>query len=296
MADFDDLFPDQSKKQEKRSYNEEVWKKEKKQERDAVYALLDETTEKIVSDPKMFQQYLDVQSGFDHYSASNAVLILAQKPDATQVKDFNGWKNEGVAVPVEAKRIQILEPGKTYTKQNGDRGTYYKVKKVIDVSDVQGAAKREAVVRPDDRLLIQALISKRPVPIENVDEMPNQRGAFYDHDKKKIFVLRGMSADILFRSLATELAHANMAREYENYDRRESGFAAYCTSYILCKKFGVDVASFRFDQVPMELKGRKPAEIRGELEAVRRMAHSMTENINRSLGRKPHTREKEQER
>lgn len=37
-----------------------------------------------------FQAYLDVQTCFSRYSATNVLLILAQKPDATQLKDFDG--------------------------------------------------------------------------------------------------------------------------------------------------------------------------------------------------------------
>ena len=62
----------------------------------------------------------------------------------------------------------------------------------------------------DDRLLLRGLISNPPVPMQTVNELPNHMGALYDHDQRVIFVLRGMTADDIFRSVSKELAHAEL--------------------------------------------------------------------------------------
>ena len=71
---------------------------EKKQERESAFAMIDETAQRMANDGSLFQSYLDVQARFDRYSVGNAVLITAQKADATQLSDFKGWKNNGVFI------------------------------------------------------------------------------------------------------------------------------------------------------------------------------------------------------
>lgn len=46
----------------------------------------------MASDSGKFQQYLDVQARFDRYTANNALLILAQRPDAErwEIMDTGG--------------------------------------------------------------------------------------------------------------------------------------------------------------------------------------------------------------
>lgn len=44
----------------------------------------------------------------DRYSATNALLIYKQCPEATQLKDFDGWREENVRIKKGAKSISIL--------------------------------------------------------------------------------------------------------------------------------------------------------------------------------------------
>ena len=60
-----------------------------------------------------------MQARFDRYSVGNAVLITAQKADATQLSDFKGWKNNGVFIKKGESGIVLLEPGEEYTKEDG---------------------------------------------------------------------------------------------------------------------------------------------------------------------------------
>lgn len=45
-----------------------------------------------------------------HYSERNTVLILSQRPSATRLRMFNGWKQEGRKVKKGSKAIWILAP------------------------------------------------------------------------------------------------------------------------------------------------------------------------------------------
>lgn len=71
-----------------RPFNKEEWAAQKQEQRKAAYELIDTTCEKMMADGVAFQQYLDVQGHFDRYSVNNAILVSAQMPEATQLKDY----------------------------------------------------------------------------------------------------------------------------------------------------------------------------------------------------------------
>lgn len=115
MANYDDIFNASAQKgtEDKSfvSFNKEEWAAQKKQERESAFAMIDVTAQRMANDGGLFQSYLDVQARFDRYSVGNAVLITAQKADATQLSDFKGWKNNGVFIKKGESGIVLLEPG-----------------------------------------------------------------------------------------------------------------------------------------------------------------------------------------
>lgn len=80
----------------------EEYAKAKQEEKEAVYMLIDTAISDIVNNPAEFQKYLDTQARMDRYSAANALLIYKQCPEATQLKDFNGWRDDDIRV----KKVQ----------------------------------------------------------------------------------------------------------------------------------------------------------------------------------------------
>ncbi|MEI3521823.1 MAG: hypothetical protein V8Q40_12600 [Anaerosacchariphilus sp.] len=111
-----------------RPFEQEAWAEKKQAERQAIYDLADTTAEAVSADGSKFQAYLDVQARFNRYSATNTLLILAQKPDATQLRDFDGWKDAGASIKRQQRGISILEPGAEYEREDGSIGTSYNVK------------------------------------------------------------------------------------------------------------------------------------------------------------------------
>ena len=108
----------------------EEWVAKKQAEKEAVYAMIDETATEVVSDPAKFQSFLDTQSRMDRYSAANALLVYKQRPDATQLKSFGDWGEENIKVNKGEKSFSILEPVE-YTKKDGSPGIAYNVKRSL---------------------------------------------------------------------------------------------------------------------------------------------------------------------
>lgn len=295
MNNFDDIFTAQPQKTD-RPFDKVAWAEKKQAERKAVYDLADLTAEAVSADGGKFQDYLNVQAKFDRYSATNALLILAQMPQATQLKDYDGWKEAGVYVKKKPQSISILEPGEEYQREDGTSGTSYNVKKVYDVSQTTTKNKEQAAVRVDDRLLLKALIHKSPVPIQMEDSLPGNMGALYDHGQKALFVRRGMAAEDIFRSVSKELAHAEIAANDPNYNRDDAAFAAYSASYILCRKNGVDTKGYDFSRLPDAFREADAQSVRGVLTQIRDTAGSISARMSRVLEQTRVPKSKEQER
>jgi len=94
MSNFNDMFTGISSPEETRQKSIEAFVAESKANRELCYTMADEMALNVSDNPKVFQSYLDVQSRFPNYSVNNALLILKQMPQATQLGDLNYWKNQ----------------------------------------------------------------------------------------------------------------------------------------------------------------------------------------------------------
>lgn len=300
MNNFDDLFsaPAEKNAQSDRPFDKDAWAAKKQEQRQATYDLADSTAEAVAADGSRFRDYLEVQSRFDRYTATNALLILAQKPEATQLRDFESWRSTGAFIKRQEMNhgISILEPGDEYRREDGSIGTYYNVKKVYDVSQTNARSKVQPAVSMDERLLLKALIHRPPVPMQTVDELPNNMGALYDHDQQVIFVRRGMTAEDIFRSVSKELAHAEIAGTRSAYRREDAAFAAYSVSYLLCRKYGIDVSGYDFSRLPEGFRENDPQSVRAALTEMRDTANTISGRMYRVLEQNKAPKSKEQER
>lgn len=299
MNSFDDIFEPAPQSEE---FDKEAWAAQKKAERDEVYALADATAEEVCKDSGNFRDYLDVQANFRHYSATNALLILAFNKDARKLGDKDYWRDQGVYIKRQefGRPIKIIESNGEYTRDDGSIGVSYNIKKVYDISQTTSRIKAQPPVSYDKRALLNALIYKHPVPIQSVDDLPDDMGALYDHDQKAIFVCRGMGASDLFYEVAKALAHAELAMTSEDYSYSNADFKAHCVSYILCKEFGIETDNLSFSpadfDIPKELSEAEPQEIRTELSEIRDTAYDISARMARSLEQNKAPRHKEQER
>jgi len=300
MSNFDDLFRQeegQAPRISDQPFDKEAWAQKKQEQRETVYTLIDETATAVAQDGDTFQKYLDVQSRFDRYSVSNALLILAQRPNATVIKDFDTWKDQGAYIRKKESGFYIIEPGEEYQREDGSTGISYNPKKMFDISQTGNSRKRETPVYPDERTRIKALLAHAPVPVRISDTLPSGVTALYQPDTREIQIRRGLDANHIFRALAQELAQAEMDKGDGSYNRSEQGFHAYCTSYMLCKQYGVETNGFyHFEGVPQRLETLEPQEIRAELTAIKEAAGEISGRMNRMLNQQRQQKRQESER
>ena len=115
MSDYDEIIESKSKPKENH-FPKKDWKAEK----NSLFETANNAAVDTVYSGKNLRKYLETQSRFDKYSATNVLLIMSQKPEATQIKDYNSWQKAGVTVKKFEKGFSILEPGKEYKTESGE--------------------------------------------------------------------------------------------------------------------------------------------------------------------------------
>jgi hypothetical protein len=288
--------PAKTGQQNNRLSREEYAEKMRK-EKEAVYQMADETATEIVANPEKFKAFLNTQSRLDRYSAVNALLIFKQRPDASQLKNFDDWSKENVKIQKGAKSVSILEPVE-YAKRDGTIGISYNVKKVFDISQTNGKKPPAPSVNRDPKALITTMLDSSPVNVEATDELPYPNmAAFYNNEEQTLYVKRDVGDSVaVAQCVAQELGHAQLSINSESYSRADMGFQAVCIGYMLCKKYGVDTQNFAINRIPDSLSSKEPKDIRFELSKTRNAMADIHSRISDELYKKKQERSKGYER
>ena len=286
MNSFDDLLNNAPAEGQQRSQlSKEEYAAMKQAGREELYALSDQTALEVAGDGGKFQQYIDTQAKHGR-SAVNTLLIMAQETQlpngsATRVNDYDGWKDQGAYVKKNPISISILD-GHEYTKEDGTPGVGYDRIKVYDISQVD--TRRMKFTPPpsyDDRQLLRALVNSSTMKITGAAELPGDLGAMTNPETGEISVRKGMEFADTFRSLSMELAAA--ALENSNFVQTDPQFSAYCASYLLCKKYGVDTRGFNFTDAPSVFDGLDAQGIKGQLQQMRDAAGDISAPMAKQL-------------
>ena len=274
-------------------FDKAEWAAQKQAQRQEAYELIDNTCSEMMADGESFRQYLDVQGRFDRYSVANAVLVSAQMPDATQLKDYNAWKQSRVYVNKDAQKIVILEPSKEYTRDDGTKAVGYNAKVVYDISETSAKDRQQAQEPKTMRELVSAMIDASPVPFVPVADL--EIPAYYDSKQQTIFIKTGLTEEQLFVSMAKEVSAAVFDFKH-NESRDASDFKSFCVAYMVSTRYGVDTRGFSFDRLPREFSEMDTQVFKGELGSMRDVLGEIQSDMFKSLKKNKPPKNKEQER
>lgn len=274
-------------------FDKAEWAAQKQAQRQEAYELIDNTCSEMMADGESFRQYLDVQGRFDRYSVANAVLVSAQMPEATQLKDYNAWKQSRVYVNKDAQKVVILEPSKEYTRDDGTKAVGYNAKEVFDVSETSAKDRQQPQEAKTMRELVSAMIDASPVDFQPVAEL--EIPAYYDSSQQIIFIKTDLSEEQLFVSMAKEVSAAVFDFKH-NESRDASEFKAYCVAYMVSSRYGVDTRGFSFDRLPKEFEGMDTQVFKGELGSMRDVLGEIQSDMYKSMEKNKPPKSKEQER
>ena len=274
-------------------FDKAEWAAQKQAQRQEAYELIDNTCSEMMADGESFRQYLDVQGRFDRYSVANAVLVSAQMPEATQLKDYNAWKQSRVYVNKDAQKIVILEPSKEYTRDDGTKAVGYNAKVVYDISETSAKDRQQAQEPKTMRELVSAMIDASPVPFVPVADL--EIPAYYDSKQQTIFIKTGLTEEQLFVSMAKEVSAAVFDFKH-NESRDASDFKSFCVAYMVSTRYGVDTRGFSFDRLPREFSEMDTQVFKGELGSMRDVRGEIQSDMFKSVEKKKPPKNKEQER
>ena len=276
-----------------RPFDKEEWAAAKQAQRKEAYELIDNTCSEMMASGDSFRQYLNVQGSFDRYSVANAILVSAQMPEATQLKEYSKWKANRVYVNKDAQKIIILEPSKEYTREDGTKGISYNAKVVYDISETSAKDRQQEQEPKSMRELVSALIDASPVPCVPVGEL--ELPAYYDSSQQTIFVKKGLSEEVLFVSMAKEVSAAVYDFKY-NESRDASDFKSFCVAYMVSSRYGVDTRGFDFSRLPREYAEMDTQAFKGELGTMRDVLGEIQSDMYKSMEKNKPAKNKEQER
>ena len=257
--------------------------------------LLDAGVERIL-DGEEFKRYLAFAARFHRYSASNSLLILVQRPNATRVAGYRRWRELGRQVRRGEEGLKILAPifRTVEDEESGEKARVlcsFKVVKVFDVSqtkptpgaDPMPEKPRPKALRGDSetaRGLVRSLLAcckSEGVPVLEDDakldvHVPGANGVYLLREKR-ILLRSTLSADGRAKTLAHELAHHLLHRDAHasEADRPTLEAEAEGTAYAVLSYFGVDASGYSFAYVARWAE--KKEVVKAVLSKVQRTAH-----------------------
>lgn len=278
---FDDLFKAQT---EKPTFDKALWSAQKKAEKQELFDLIDTTSNATMKNGYMIQSFFDIQLTANT-STGNTFLLLAQAPQSTELGDYSYWHARGASIKKGAKSIKLFEVDGEYRDKHEKTRQNYTVKNFFDISQTTAKRKEPHIQDIPIRVLLKELMNCCPSKfLPDTDNLlPDGLGARYIPETQTILIRYGMSGDDLFRTIGAEIAHAEIDRREVGYNRVEKSFDAFCVSYILCKRNGIDVTGYSFDTIPHSFETSDTKIFKKNLGDISRLAREINFKLQKNL-------------
>ena len=255
----------------------------KKQEREETWMQIDGQAQSVFKDGASLQKFLDFMAGEDNMpKVPNLLLLYSQNPEVKLVKSFDEWKHD-------RRSLRTGVHGYTYIidtkyEKDGEMRSGYAISKGYDITQTKGRPLEERPQR-DIHTLLEAVLKNQNIRLQIADNLPDKIQAQYIPNQRTIYIRNGMSEITTFHAINRELACAALDQHDGNYARNRVNAQAFCATYILGKRYGVDVSGFDLEKVAgIQEHGQKdPQELRLFLNDVRTAAYGIRGHIERNL-------------
>lgn len=213
-----------------------------------------------------WRRMLEVASTFHRYSLNNLMLILLQRPDATQVAGYKTWQALGRQVRKGEKSIRIFAPvvrrlgedDEDSVERSGDRVVGFKAVPVFDVAQTDGdplpEVERPALLKGDaPRGLWEALaaqVADRGFTLVRRDCRP--ANGTTEWGGRIVTVRPDVDAAQAVKTLAHELAHVMLhepAADSTEHHRGRREVEAESVAYIVCRRYGLPTDDYSLPYV-----------------------------------------------
>lgn len=255
----------------------------KKQEREETWMQIDGQAQSVFKDGASLQKFLDFMTGqYNMPKVPNLLLLYSRNPEVKLVKSFDEWKHD-------RRSLRTGVHGYTYIidtkyEKDGEMRSGYAISKGYDITQTKGRPLEERPQR-DIHTLLEAVLKNQNIRLQIADNLPDKIQAQYIPNQRTIYIRNGMSEITTFHAINRELACAALDQHDGNYARNRVNAQAFCATYILGKRYGVDVSGFDLEKVAgIQEHGQKdPQELRLFLNDVRTAAYGIRGHIERNL-------------
>lgn len=243
---------------------------------------------------------------FHKYSVNNTMLIFLQRPEASYINSYSGWKSVGRMVRKGEKGIRIIAPVTVKVQKESENDpsglrtaeekvVAFRTAYVFDLSQTEG---KELPLLNNKELIgnvsqyakiMDAIRQISPVPIRFGDLNSITTKGYYDHTNRLIMIRKGMSELHTVKTAIHELTHALLHSE-KTADK--SSFiketVAESVAYVVCNALGLDTGEYSFPYLASWSESHTPHELKNSLFTVRRTADSLINKICENLNTQDH--------
>lgn len=291
---FNDTKDEQNQTERKPKLSKEEFAQMMKEKRQSLFTMANEQTLKAVASPQAYLQYLKLQGCLD-YTVTNTLLVMAQAPQSTMLKDYSNWRKMNKYVAKGEKGITILEPGREYRRQDGSIGTNYNPKNVFDVSQLSG--KRILPPLPakyDTKELVGAIVHHveiKPEVVSAESQMPQD--VYFDMNHNKLYVKQGLEPEAMLTGLIREYCYIECSEQFNS--RSEARFIAESAAYMIAQKYGLDNYDTSFaNNIYGHFDSMEQKDIKGELENIKSIRDNVGERMEHGIYAQQQNRQEKQ--
>lgn len=230
---------------------------------------------------EQLQTYLATIARFHHYSLGNTLLIMCQKPEASQVAGFHKWKELGRSVKKGEKGIAILAPmllknrdeAQPEQAENGEseeRSLRFRVAYVFDISQTEGEDLPElsrTAGDPGDYLLrLRGLVEDLDIALEYREDLGGAEGL---SSGGLIAIKSGLSPAEEFSTLTHEIAHEWLHKGEKRAEttKQSRELEAEAVAFVVSQGIGLDAGTASSDYIQL-YQGSKES-LAASLDAIR---------------------------
>lgn len=240
---------------------------------------------------EQLQGFLATMARFHKYSLGNVLLIMAQRPEASQVAGFHTWRTLGRYVKAGEKGIAILAPmlmkgdrheasDTSPPEESDERYLRFKVAYVFDVAQTDGEPLPEFAKTNGepgeygDRL--KNLVRQMNIELEYSDQLG---GAFGVSKGGSIVLKAGLDPAQEFTTLVHELAHEILhhGEGRQGTTRQSRELQAEAVAFVVAQAVGLDTGTASSDYIQL-YKGDKNLLLKS-LDAVRKTAATILDGL-----------------
>ena len=255
--------------------------------RQSLDTLLATLKQKLATPGQSLLPVLAAMGRFSKYSLSNQVLIFAQRPSATRVQGYQGWRKAGYQVRKGEKGIMIYAPMRFRTDDaDSDHDAPrvgFRVTYVFDITQVDPLDGAIDLPAPAAAAPLRALEELKAFLFGHNIELAYAAlsgGCYGWTDGKRITCALGLSSPVEFSTLIHETTHALLHFPTDGAARpdvttRET--EAEAVAYLLCEQLGIPGHDISVDYIKA-YRGT-PNTLDASLERIRTTAARLTTEL-----------------